>query len=185
MFSELHENKKAQLIIGFFIGMAFGSLLFIGGVTKYDVIIGQLLLTDFTVIKIMLTAVVVGMIGVYAMKSKGVVELHPKPGSFGSTVLGGIIFGAGFAVLGYCPGTVAGAVGGGSLDALFGGVFGILIGAGIFAWIYPSIYEKILARGEFKTETIPEALHLNSRIVVIVFLVFILSVLAGLEYFGL
>ncbi len=113
MFEHLHENTRLQLVIGFLIGCCFGGFLYIGGgVTEYNVILGQLLLTDFTVIKVMLTAVVVGgMIGIYAMKSKGIIELHPKPGSIGSTVIGGIIFGMGFAILGYCPGTVAGAVG--------------------------------------------------------------------------
>ena len=110
MLNNLHENKRLQLLIGFLIGICFGGLLYISGVTEYNVILGQLLLTDFTVIKVMLTAVVVGMIGMYAMKSRGLVKLHPKPGSIGSTVIGGIIFGMGFAILGYCPGTVAGAV---------------------------------------------------------------------------
>jgi uncharacterized protein len=50
-------------------GIAFGFLLQKGGATKYDVIVGQLLLTDFTVLKIMLSAVLVGMIGIYAMKT--------------------------------------------------------------------------------------------------------------------
>jgi len=53
------------------------------------VIIGQLLLTDFTVVKVMLTAVVTGMIGVHFLRSLGLAELHPKPGSMGSTALGG------------------------------------------------------------------------------------------------
>jgi len=93
-----------------------------GGVTRYDVIIGQLLLTDFTVLKVMLSAVVTGMVGVYALKGAGLANLHPKPGSLGSTAVGGLIFGLGFGILGYCPGTVVGAVAQGSLDALFGGV---------------------------------------------------------------
>jgi len=49
-------------MIGLFIGILFGFLLQKGGVTKYDVIIGQLLLTDFTVVKIMLSAVITGML---------------------------------------------------------------------------------------------------------------------------
>ncbi|KAF1077234.1 hypothetical protein [Methanogenium sp. MK-MG] len=44
------------------------------------------------------------------MRSRGIIELHPKPGSIGSTVIEDIIFGMGFAHLGYCPGTIAGAV---------------------------------------------------------------------------
>ncbi|GAB7015387.1 YeeE/YedE thiosulfate transporter family protein [Methanogenium cariaci] len=185
MFEHLHENTRLQLVIGFLIGCCFGGFLYIGGVTEYNVILGQLLLTDFTVIKVMLTAVVVGMIGIYAMKSKGIIELHPKPGSIGSTVIGGIIFGMGFAILGYCPGTVAGAVGHGALDALFGGVTGILIGAGIFAAAYPTLDEKILSKGVFRFLTIPDYLKTNPWYIIIPLCILIGAVVTGLEYFGL
>ncbi|MGA1824279.1 MAG: YeeE/YedE thiosulfate transporter family protein, partial [bacterium] len=132
MLDTLYRKKNCQRIIGLIIGIAFGFLLHKGRVTHYDVIIGQLLLKDFTVVKIMLTAVITGMIGIYILKSLGLAHLHIKPGSFGSSVIGGLIFGVGFGLLGYCPGTLAGAVGQGSLDALFGGVAGIMIGAGLF-----------------------------------------------------
>jgi uncharacterized membrane protein YedE/YeeE len=185
MLHDIRDNRKLQLLIGFVIGLFFGFFLFISGVTRYDVIIAQLLLTDFTVLKVMLTAVVVGMIGIYAMKSRGMVGLHPKPGSFGSTVIGGIIFGIGFALLGYCPGTAAGATGQGSLDALFGGIVGMIIGAGLFASLYPLLKEKILRKGEFRHLTIPEKLGLNPWVVVIPVAVLITVIFAGLEYLGL
>jgi hypothetical protein len=62
-------RNRSSLAWGFLFGIIFGFLLQKGGVTKYDVIIGQLLLEDFTVIKIMLSAVVTGMIGIHLMKS--------------------------------------------------------------------------------------------------------------------
>ncbi len=127
MLKTLHRKKGTQLGIGFAAGILFGFLLQKGGATTYEVIIGQLLLTDFTVVKIMLTAVVTGMIGVHLLRSLGLAELHPKPGSLGSTAIGGLIFGVGFGILGYCPGTMIGAVGQGSLDALFGGLPGMLL----------------------------------------------------------
>ena len=117
MFSALHSNKSLQLVIGLGIGFLFGFLLQKGNVTEYDVIVGQLLFRDFTVVKIMVTAMVTGMIGVHALRSLGLVQLHPKPGSLGMTLVGGLIFGVGFAVLGYCPGTIAAAVGQGKMDA--------------------------------------------------------------------
>ena len=129
------KNKKTQLVAGLLFGIIFGFLLQKGGVTDYDVLIGQLLLTDFTVAKIIITAIITGMIGVYFMKSKGMVKLHPKPGSWSSVVIGGLLFGIGFGLLGYCPGTVLGAVGQGYLDALFGGVIGIILGTCFFAKI--------------------------------------------------
>jgi hypothetical protein len=161
MLKKLHEQNNIQLVIGFFIGILFGFLLQKGGVTKYDVIIGQLLLTDFTVVKIMLTAMITGMIGVHLFRTLGIAQLHPKPGSLGSTVIGGLIFGVGFAVLGYCPGTLAGAVGQGSLDALFGGMVGILIGAGLFSEFYPKLERGILGWGDFGELTWPRLFKVN------------------------
>ena len=161
------KKKTVQLTIGFLIGAAFGFLLQKGGVTRYDVIMGQLLLEDFTVVKIMLTAVLTGMIGVYLLNSLGLARLHPKKGSVGSSVVGGLIFGVGFGVLGYCPGTVAGAAAQGSLDALFGGIAGILIGAGIFAALYPKLKRGILSKGDFGAVTLPQLIGANPWAVVI------------------
>ena len=161
MLTGLHQSKGVQLVIGFLIGIVFGFLLQKGGVTHYDVIIGQLLLTDFTVLKIMLSAVVVGMIGIHLLRSAGMARLHPKPGSLGSSLVGGLIFGAGFGILGYCPGTMAGAVGEGSLDALFGGIVGMLIGTGLFAEFYPTLEKRILNVGYFGELTFPELLKVN------------------------
>jgi hypothetical protein len=166
-FEQLRSNNRAQILLGLLTGIAFGFLLQKGRVTEYGVIIGQLLLTDFTVIQVMLSAVIVGMIGVYAMKGAGLVRLHCRMGSVGATVIGGLIFGAGFAILGYCPGTAAGAVGSGALDAAIGMV-GIALGAGIFAHIYPRLNQSILNRGTFPAETIPELLGVRPWIVVIV-----------------
>jgi len=184
MLEDIRNNRKLQLVLGLVMGIFFGLFLYISGVTHYNVIIGQLLLTDFTVLKVMMTAVIVGMPGIYLMKSRGLVKLHVKQGSVGSTVIGGLIFGAGFAVLGYCPGTVAGAVGQGSLDALFGGVVGILTGAGIFASLYPHLYEKVLKKGEFAHMTIPEKLGVSPWFVVIPAIICIITLLGALEYMG-
>jgi hypothetical protein len=147
-------------------GIVFGFLLQKGGVTKYDVIIGQLLLEDFTVIKIMLSAVVTGMIGIHLMKSLGWIELNPKSGSWGKNAIGGLIFGLGFALLGYCPGTIAGAIGNGYLDALVGGLTGILLGSGFFAAAYPKLREGILRKGDFGDLTLPQLLKVNDWIVI-------------------
>ena len=185
MLNTLHAKKGIQLVIGLCIGILFGFLFQKGGVTKYDVIIGQLLLTDFTVVKIMLSAVATGMIGIHLLRSLGLVALHPKPGSFGSTVIGSLIFGVGFGILGYCPGTVAGAVGQGYLDALLGGVAGIFIGSGLFATIYPELDRKILSKGYFGELTWPQLLKVNPWVVVIPVAVWIITLLLWIEKSGL
>jgi hypothetical protein len=159
-------TNRSQLVWGFVFGIVFGFLLQKGGVTKYDVIIGQLLLEDFTVIKIMLSAVVTGMIGIHLMKSLGWIELKPKSGSWGKNAIGGLIFGLGFALLGYCPGTIAGAIGNGYLDALVGGLTGILLGSGLLAAAYPRLRSGILNKGDFGNLTLPRLLKVNDWIVI-------------------
>ncbi len=179
------KKEIAPLFWGLAFGIAFGFLLQKGGATKYDVIVGQLLLTDHTVLKIMLSAVLTGMIGIYAMKTLGWVELQPKAGSAGMNIIGGLIFGAGFAVLGYCPGTIAGAIGNGALDALVGGLAGIIIGSGLFAALYPRISEGILKKGDFGDLTLPQLFKVNDWVIVIPAAVLIYGVLYLLERTGL
>lgn len=160
-------DRKSQLFQGLLFGIVFGFLLQKGGVTRYDVIIGQLLLEDFTVVKIMLSAVLTGMIGVHCMKSLGWVRLNPKSGSWSQNVIGGLVFGAGFALLGYCPGTIAGAIGNGFLDALAGGLTGILLGSGLFAALYPRLKDGILKWGHYGDVTLPRLLKVGDWTVII------------------
>lgn len=182
---DLEESKdKRSLYSGLAFGLIFGFLLHKGGATKYDVILGQLLLTDFTVLKIMLAAVATGMIGVYFMKSQGWVKLSIKKGSFGMNVIGASIFGVGFAVLGYCPGTIAGAVGNGYLDALTGGVAGIVLGTWLFAILYPKLKDGILKKGDFGDITFPSLLKMNDWTVVTPAAILIVLFLFWLEIEG-
>ena len=181
----ISKKDKSPLVWGLFFGILFGFLLQKGGATKYDIIIGQLLLSDFIVLKIMLSAVLTGMIGIYLMKTLGWVELNPKSGSMGSNIIGGLIFGVGFAVLGYCPGTIAGAIGNGYLDALAGGLAGILIGSGIFAALYPRLKSGILKKGDFGNLTLPQLFKVNDWVVVVPVAVLIFLLLIWLERVGL
>lgn len=179
------NKKRTTLLQGLAFGLVFGFLLQKGGATKYDVIIGQLLLTDFTIVKIMLSAVVTGMIGIYAMKTLGWVQLSPKSGSAGMNIIGGLIFGVGFALLGYCPGTIAGAIGNGYLDALVGGLAGILIGSGLFAALYPRLSQGILKKGYFGHLTLPRLFKTSDWVVVIPVALCIFLLLCWLEQVGL
>jgi len=182
MLTKVHSNTKLQFVIALITGLVFGFLLQRGGVTKYEVIINQLLLTDFTVVKIMLSAVVTGMICVHLLRSFGLAQLHPKPGSLGSTAIGGLLFGIGFGILGYCPGTLAGAIGNCYLDALVGGLLGALLGAGIFAAWYPRLKDSILRRGCFPELTFPQLFKVNPWVVVVPVALMIITLLAWIEY---
>lgn len=185
MLTKLHAKKGTQLLLGLAAGFFFGFLLEKGGVTRYDVIVGQLLLEDFTVIKVMLSAVATGMLGVHLLRSLGLARLHPKPGSWGRSAVGGLIFGLGFATLGYCPGTIAGAIGQGWLDALTGGLAGILVGAGIFAAGYPRIRAAVLLKGDFGERTIPQILKVDPWVVVVPAVALIAAALHLMERNGL
>ena len=178
-------RNRSHMAWGFVFGIVFGFLLQKGGVTKYDVIIGQLLLRDFTVIKVMLSAVVTGMVGIHLMKSLGWIQLNPKAGSWGKNAIGGLIFGLGFALLGYCPGTIAGAIGNGYLDALVGGLTGIILGSGLFAAVYPKLRNGILKTGDFGNLTLPGLLKVNDWTVIIPLTALLVLVLYRIELAGL
>lgn len=176
--------KRAELTWGLLFGIVFGFLLHKGGATSYDVILGQLLLTDFTVLKIMLSAVVVGAIGIHLLQGWGRVKLSPKGGAWGKNAVGGLIFGVGFALLGYCPGTIAGAIGNGRLDALVGGLPGILLGSWLFAVAYPRAKDGLLPRGAFPRVTLPELLRLPQWATIILLSAVIAALLAVIERAG-
>ena len=179
------KADKRPLYVGLGFGLVFGFLLHKGGATKYDVIVGQLLLTDFTVLQIMLSAVATGMVGIYFMKSMGWIKLSLKSGSVGMNVIGASIFGVGFAVLGYCPGTIAGAIGNGYLDAITGGLAGIVLGTWIFAIMYPKLKDGILKRGYFGDITLPGLLKVNEWVVVVPAVALIILFLVWIESAGL
>ena len=185
MFEKMHKQKGIQHLLGLLFGFCFGFLLQKGGVCHYETIMRQLLLEDFTVLKVILTATATGMVGVYAMRQAGWVKLHKKEGSLGTSIPGPLIFGVGFGLLGYCPGTGIGAVGHGALDALFGGIGGMLIGSALYAAVYPKLKNRILNKGSFGDKTLIDILPVrNQWIVIIPVVLLIVGLLAGLEAAG-
>ena len=182
----IRASKSLQFGLALLFGFIFGFLLQRGGVCYYRVIIGQLLLKDFTVLKVILSAVITGMIGIYAMRSRGWIKLHKKSGSLGTTLPGPLIFGIGFGILGYCPGTSVGAVGHGALDALIGGVIGITIGAGLYAAVYPRLKKRILGLGSFRDKTLIDLLKVsNPWLIVLPAALLIIAFLSLIELAGL
>ena len=185
ILQKIRASTKVQTPLGLLLGILFGFLVERAGVVQYEVVIGQLLLTDFTVLKMMLSAVIVGGIGFFLLKRAGFATTHIVRGSIGSTIVGGLIFGIGFAVLGYCPGTLAGAAGTGALDALIGGVAGLLIGSALFAHLYPSLDRKILHYGKFPWLRLPDFLRCGEVPALVLFLAACIGFLLLLEMMGL
>jgi uncharacterized membrane protein YedE/YeeE len=151
-------DPPSKLLLGLITGLAFGFLLQKGQVTKFRVIVGQLLLRDWTVAKIMATAVAVGAVGVWALVQAGHASLHVKPAQLGGVIPGGIIFGVGMALLGYCPGTGVAAAGEGHRDAMIG-VVGMFFGAGAYVAAYPLLQGMTDALPDWGKITWPQVTH--------------------------
>jgi hypothetical protein len=151
----------ARLVLGLVTGIAFGFILQKGQALKFYKIIDALRLRDFTIWKLMFTAMGVGMIGIYTLNELGLAKLHIKPTIFSANILGGLIFGAGFALLGFCPGTCVGAPGEGRLDGLYSGVVGLLIGAGLYSEVYPYLLPGFLKLGALGKVTLPHLLGIG------------------------
>jgi uncharacterized protein len=149
------------LLTGALTGLAFGFLLQKGGVTRFAVIVGQFLLKDFTVLKVMGTAIIVGAVGIYGMRAMGLdVPLHIKNATLLGNALGGAIFGVGMAVLGYCPGTGVAAIGDGSRHAI-PGVLGGIVGAALYAEAYPWMKSEVLGVGDIGKVTLDSVAGLS------------------------
>ncbi|MHC1717275.1 MAG: DUF6691 family protein [Acidaminococcaceae bacterium] len=158
------------LVYGLITGILFGFFLQKGRVLRYDKQIGALLLQDMTIVKFMLSHIVVAMVGVYFLYDMGIVKLSLKPMIVGGVVVGGLIFGLGWGLLGYCPGTSLGALGEGRTDAIWG-IAGMLVGAGIYAEAYPYLQKTVLTWGNYGKITIPQVLGVNHWVVIIPFVI--------------
>lgn len=166
--------KAKKLIQAAIFGLTFGFLLQKGGVAKFHILIGQLLLQDFTVVKVMLTAILVGMIGIAILNAQAKVNLHIKPTKLASNIIGGLLFGFGFALLGYCPGTGAAALGEGNWDALFG-MAGLVAGSFLYAEASGFLKRTVDEWGNKGKVLLPELFHVSRGTFVLIFA----SVLAG------
>ena len=162
-----------SLIFGLMTGILFGFILQKSGILSYEKQVGALRLIDMTVFKLMLSAIIVGAIGIYFFHDIGVIKLSLKATSIGGQIAGGLIFGIGWALLGYCPGISAGALGEGHIDALWG-MFGMLFGGAVYAVIYPFMKKYIISIGSYGKISLPQVLGVNHWIVIVILTILIL-----------
>jgi len=165
-----------MLIYGLITGIAFGFLLQKGRVLRYDKQLNALLLKDMTIIKFMLSSVLVGMIGVYLLVDLELAKLSIKSTVLGGNIIGGLVFGIGWGLLGYCPGTSAGALAEGRWDALWG-ILGMLAGAALYAEAFTFMKQTVLTWGDFGKITLPGILGINHWIIIAI------AVISGLFLF--
>jgi uncharacterized membrane protein YedE/YeeE len=154
-----------MIFYGLITGILFGFLLQKARVIRYDKQLGALRLMDMTIVKFMLSTILVAMLGTYLLKDLGLVKLSIKPTILGGVILGSLIFGIGWGFLGYCPGTSAGALGEGRFDAIWG-ILGMLVGAGLYAEAYPALKKTVLTWGDLGKITFPQIFGVNHWIVI-------------------
>ncbi len=146
-------------ILGLITGILFGFLLQKARVLRFEKQVGALLLRDMTIFKFMLSAILVGMIGITILAGAGVIAESHKSMNLGAVLLGGSLFGVGWAIMGYCPGTSVGALGEGRWHAVFA-VLGMIAGAAVYAEIYPLAARTVLAWKDFGAIGLPASLGL-------------------------
>ncbi len=146
-----------KLLLGLSLGMAFGAVLQLSGASSHTKIVNALRLKDFTIIKLILTAIGTGLIGVHLLDAAGLANMMVKDLYLPGVAVAGVIFGIGFAVAGYCPGTALAAAAEGKVDAWFT-VAGGLFGSVIFAFLYPDLETGLHSIGRYGPVTLDRAL---------------------------
>lgn len=173
-----------SLVYGLVTGVLFGILLQRSETARYDRQIGALRLKDMTIVKFMLTSVLVAAVGVYLLHDLGLVKLAIKPTILGGVIPGGLLFGMGWGLAGYCPGTSAAALAEGRLDALWA-ILGMLLGAALFAESYPLVRTSLLTWGNYGKITLPQLLGVSHWVVIAALSVGAVALFRWLEKKGL
>lgn len=134
-------SEGTGLLIAIVIGFFFGLFLERGGLGNPHRLIGVFYLTDFTVPKVMFTAILVAASGLYLLSDLGLLDIRMVrfvPTFFWPQIAGGLLFGVGYVLSGYCPGTSVAGLASGRVDALVT-MAGMAAGSFVFAVLYPYI----------------------------------------------
>jgi len=159
-------------ILPLVLGLFFGFSLNKAGLTRYAKIVNVFRLTDMAVLKFMMTALVVTMLGVYPLRMLGVITFPTVPSTYiVGNLVGGLIFGVGMALAGFCPGTMAAGAGEGKLDYLIPGGLGFLVGAALFGLTYDKVFPPISKLLNYGSVVIPDLWNVNGILVVFIFAV--------------
>lgn len=134
-------NTQIGLTIALLIGLAFGSVLELAGFGSSKKLTGIFYFTDMTVLKVMFAAVITAMLGMCYLFGLGLLRpesIHFLDTAYGPQIVGGLLFGVGFVVGGWCPGTAAVGFAAGRLDALIF-LLGAVGGSMLFNEAYPHL----------------------------------------------
>lgn len=170
----------SAILIGLAMGVVFGFALEKSRVFEPGVIVGQMQLRNFTMLKIFLSAVATGLIVLAALHGAGLIKLHPKATLLAADIVGGLLLGGGIALAGACPGTVFAQIGAGYRDArltLFGGLAGALT----FVYLQPTL-APLLKIGDHGKLTLDAVVGLPFWLVALVFAAILIAGMVGLEH---
>ena len=161
------------------IGIAFGFALERAGLGNARKLAGQFLLRDFTVVKVMFSAILTAMLGLYWLGRLGAIDaafLYVPDTYLAPQAIGGVVFGAGFALAGLCPGTscVSAATGRGDGLATVAGLFAGVLATGLFFSPLAAFYES----GSRGAWTLPAMFDLAPGVVVFLVVAVALSAFA-------
>lgn len=137
-------GDDASLAVAACLGIGFGFFLERAGFGSSRKLTAQFYLTDWSVLKVMFTAIVTAMVGVYVLSAVGWLDfskIYLVPTFLVPQIVGGLVFGVGFIVGGYCPGTSVVGIANGKIDALvyaLGMIAGIVVYAESFDALFSS-----------------------------------------------
>ena len=156
-----------SLVIAFLVGIGFGFFLERAGFGSARKLAAQFYLTDMAVFKVMFTAIVTAMLGLFYLGWIGFLDLslvYITPTYLLPQVAGGLILGVGFVIGGYCPGTSCVAASTGRIDG-FVYLAGLVAGIFVFGEAFP------LVKGFYNATpmgrvTLPELFHIPYGLIV-------------------
>lgn len=151
-------SVAAEMGLALFLGVGFGFCLERAGFGSARKLTAVFYLYDMAVVKVMFTAIVTAMAGLFLLSAGGwmdLSELYLEPTSYAAQLVGGLVFGAGFIVGGYCPGTSLSAAATGRKDGIVF-MLGMLAGVMVYAEFTPGLEAWIKAgsRGELTLPTL-------------------------------
>ena len=167
-------SPMAELGIAVLLGIGFGYCLERAGFGSARKLTAVFYLWDMAVVKVMFTAIVTTMAGLFVLSAGGwmdLSDLYIEPTNYAAQALGGLVFGAGFVMGGYCPGTSISAAATGRKDAwLF--MLGMLAGVTAYAEFTPGVEDWIKA-GSLGELTLPTLTGIGMGSWVLVFVAFL------------
>lgn len=172
-----------SLALAVLLGAGFGVALERAGLGNARKLVGQFYGRDFTVLKVLFTALLVAMLGVFWLARAGMLDpagLYVPPAFLLPQLAGGIVFGAGLIAAGLCPGTACVAAASGRIDGaiVLAGVFAGVLVSGLALSVWPDAY-TVSARGAW---TLPELFDLPYGAVVGAVVVLALGTFAAIEH---